>query len=343
MPELCIRHDGQQARIFKPFLPSLLILFTNAFNLPSMQKLLVTLVLAILATQILTAQNTWTGSSTSTQTNGNSALGGALSTSVRLVVSNTVNTNQTGISNYTSNTYSGTIWGLYNSVQSTGTGTKYGIYSYMPNFGTGNRYALYAKIDGTGDSRSAFFEGDMEAKGNFIIGANNGKFIFTNGWLGTEDFLAIAPNDAGLANTWRWGRGMTFWESGELAKSIDVATTRAFSINLNGTRTFEILGSGKVYAREVEVSLAAFPDYVFESEYPLLSLNALRDYIAENQHLPNMPSACEVEEKGIGLGDLALKQMEKIEELSLYILQLDERVQKLEQENIRLKEQLSKK
>lgn len=307
-----------------------------------MQKLRTTLVLIVLAIQILPAQNTWSGSSISTVTAGNSALGTSVSSSVRLSVSNTVNTNQTGISSYTNNTYSGTIWGIYNAVQSTGTGTKYGIYSYMPNIGSGNRYALYAKIDGTGDSRSAFFEGDMETKGNMIIGANNGKFIFTNGWSGSDDFLGIAPNDAGLANTWRWGRGLTFWESGEMAKAMDNATTRALSVNLNGTRTFEVLGNGKVYAREVEVSLAPFPDYVFESEYPLLSLDGLRSYIAENRHLPNVPSAEEVADCGIGLGELSTRQMEKIEELTLYILQLDERMKKLEAENALLREEIKK-
>ena len=161
--------------------------------------------------------------------------------------------------------------------------------------------------------------------------------------MGTDDFLSIAPNDAGLVNTWRWGRGLTFYESGEVAKSMDNSATRALSVNLNGTRTFEVLGSGKVYAREVEVSLAAFPDYVFESEYPLLSLDALRQYIAGNNHLPNIPSAAEVADCGAGLGDLAIRQMEKIEELTLYILQLDERIKKLEKENAALTGQSAKK
>jgi hypothetical protein len=172
------------------------------------------------------------------------------------------------------------------------------------------------------------------------MGANNGKFIFTHGWQAGDDFLGIAPNDAGLVNTWRWGRGLTFYESGELAKSVDNATTRAISVNLNGTRNFQVMGNGKVYAREVEVSLNTFPDYVFEHDYPLLSIDALRQYINRNNHLPNIPSACEVEENGIGLGELGIRQLEKIEELTLYILQLDERMKKLETENAALKQKI---
>lgn len=306
-----------------------------------MQKLFVSLALVLLTAQIVSAQNTWNGSSTSTATAGNASIGNlTISNAVRLQAYNTSNTIQTNFSSFYNNTYSGTIYGIYNETKSTGTGTKYGMYSYMPNLGSGNRYALYAKIDGTGDSRAAFFEGDTEVKGNLVLGANNGKFIITHGWVAGDDFMGFAPNDAGLANTWRWGRGLTFYESGELAKSMDNATTRAISVNLNGTRNFQVMGNGKVYAREVEVSLNTFPDYVFEQDYPLLSLDALRQYIGQNNHLPNIPSACEVEENGIGLGELGIKQLEKIEELTLYLLQLDERMKKLEAENATLKQQV---
>ena len=77
-----------------------------------MQKTLLNLALVLLTAQLVSAQNTWTGSSTSTQTNGNTALGTTISTSVRLSVFNNTNTNQTGISNYMSNTFVGDNWGI---------------------------------------------------------------------------------------------------------------------------------------------------------------------------------------------------------------------------------------
>ncbi|MEZ4740809.1 MAG: hypothetical protein R2818_15965 [Flavobacteriales bacterium] len=62
------------------------------------------------------------------------------------------------------------------------------------------------------------------------------------------------------------------------------------------TRTLRI-----IWAKEVEVTLANFPDYVFDKEYRLMPLEEVAAYIQANGHLPNVPSACEVEENGLGL------------------------------------------
>lgn len=80
----------------------------------------------------------------------------------------------------------------------------------------------------------------------------------------------------------------------------------------------------KLYAREVEVTSGTyqFPDYVFEDSYDLLSIDELDSYIQENKHLPNIPSAKEVEETGLKLGEMNIKLVEKIEELTLYIIEL---------------------
>ena len=61
-----------------------------------------------------------------------------------------------------------------------------------------------------------------------------------------------------------------------------------------------------------------------------MSLEELRKYSSKNNHLPGVKSADEVEKEGIGLGELTKVQMEKIEELTLYILQMEERIKQLE-------------
>lgn len=121
------------------------------------------------------------------------------------------------------------------------------------------------------------------------------------------------------------------------------ATDKGITLENGGVTNFQVMGDGRVFAREVEVTLSNFPDYVFANDYELMPLGQLKKYIETNHHLPNIPSAKEVEENGMGMGELNLKQVEKIEELTLYILQLDERLQKLEQENADLKKQLDKK
>lgn len=99
----------------------------------------------------------------------------------------------------------------------------------------------------------------------------------------------------------------------------------------NGTtRNFSVKANGEVYARKYTTTLAAIPDYVFASDYALMSFQELRDFIAVNKHLPNVPSAKEYEETGVDLGEMNRILLEKVEELTLYILLLEDRMKVLE-------------
>lgn len=73
-----------------------------------------------------------------------------------------------------------------------------------------------------------------------------------------------------------------------------------------------------------------FPDYVFEPDYELMPLTKLEDFVAEKKHLPGMPSAEEVKKEGVKLFEQNRLLVEKLEEAYLYILELQERVSRLE-------------
>ncbi|MES2777453.1 MAG: hypothetical protein V4722_24955 [Bacteroidota bacterium] len=86
---------------------------------------------------------------------------------------------------------------------------------------------------------------------------------------------------------------------------------------------YKLRVQGKIIAEELRVQLVnTWPDYVFAKNYNLRSLESLEEYIAQNQHLPNVPAAAEVEKSGIALGEMQSKMMEKIEEMTLYIIDL---------------------
>lgn len=103
--------------------------------------------------------------------------------------------------------------------------------------------------------------------------------------------------------------------------------------DMSGTNQFEVNEAGVVHCREVEVNMIPIPDYVFEPTYELMSLSDLRTYINENHHLPEVKSATEYEAEGhIDLGELSVKMLQKIEELTLYTLELEEKIQKLEEQ-----------
>lgn len=121
----------------------------------------------------------------------------------------------------------------------------------------------------------------------------------------------------------------------------DVALLVTGDGEINGTLEVDVLhATENLYSKEVHVMLPPFPDYVFEKDYPLMSLHELEVFIQENKRLPNMPSADEVAENGAELGDMQVRLTEKVEELTLYILEMNKRLEKLEEENERLKGQI---
>ena len=102
-----------------------------------------------------------------------------------------------------------------------------------------------------------------------------------------------------------------------------------------GTKTplAKLTVDGNICAKEVRVSLSGspcWPDYVFANDYELMKISDLKHYIQTNSHLPGIPSAAEVEENGVELGAATEMLLQKIEEMTLYIIQLEERIQQLE-------------
>ena len=93
---------------------------------------------------------------------------------------------------------------------------------------------------------------------------------------------------------------------------------------------------GKLTAKEIEVK-TGWCDYVFDKSYKLRPLEEVADFIQENKHLPNIPSASKVENEGLEIGDITKRMMEKIEELTLYAIDMNARMKSFEQEIADLK------
>lgn len=93
---------------------------------------------------------------------------------------------------------------------------------------------------------------------------------------------------------------------------------------------FTVTSDGNVYARRVKVKLGTFPDYVFNQDYNLLSLDSLELFIKQNRHLPEIPSQNSVINEGLDLGESNSLLLKKIEELTLYIIEQNKRITVLE-------------
>lgn len=123
-------------------------------------------------------------------------------------------------------------------------------------------------------------------------------------------------------------------------KGVNSTWTNLFHIGANGNVGIgtsnpqaKLAVKGTVLAQRVKVSVAAaeWPDYVFSKNYTLPSLQEVESYINQHQHLPDMPAAAEVAKDGQDLGEMNRKLVQKVEELTLYIIDLQKRIAALEQ------------
>ncbi|ELR68656.1 hypothetical protein C900_00167 [Fulvivirga imtechensis AK7] len=118
--------------------------------------------------------------------------------------------------------------------------------------------------------------------------------------------------------------------------------TAGGSVGIGTTNTFgyKLAVNGTIGAKEVNVEVtSAWPDYVFEENYNLTPLQDLEIYLKENKHLPGIPDAKTVEEEGVKLGEMNAKLLEKVEELTLYMIDFNKEMQVLKQNNNLLLEQ----
>ena len=99
------------------------------------------------------------------------------------------------------------------------------------------------------------------------------------------------------------------------------------------TLTLDVFGT--IHAHEVKVDNTGQPDFVFAPTYRLRPLTEVEKYVKANNHLPEIPSAAEVAQNGLSLGDMQNKLLQKVEELTLYMIEL-------KKENEALKEKIEK-
>jgi len=94
--------------------------------------------------------------------------------------------------------------------------------------------------------------------------------------------------------------------------------------------------AGNIHAQEVKVSIDAGADFVLNESYQLRTLEETEQFITRNNHLPEIPSEKEMVENGLHIGEMNIKLLQKIEELTLYMIDVNKRVSQLENDNSKL-------
>ena len=103
---------------------------------------------------------------------------------------------------------------------------------------------------------------------------------------------------------------------------------------------YELDVNGTVRAKEIIVSIDGWADYVFDDRYRLPPLDEVKRYIIENSHLPGFPPEKVLMKNGLGMSEMFALQMKKIEELSLYVLQLKETNDEIRNQNKQLSKRI---
>ncbi|MEP7372267.1 MAG: hypothetical protein ABI675_02690 [Chitinophagaceae bacterium] len=158
--------------------------------------------------------------------------------------------------------------------------------------------------------------------------------------LSEVDYVLARPGEIESGLVTKWANN-TLWSnlyirdgSNQLKASIKTTGTAEFNelrvgdISSIDTVTKLLVGGG-LFARLIKVNQDNWADYVFHAQYKLPALKQVKSFIGKNQHLPGVPSAAAIKKMGLDLGAMQKIMMEKIEELTLYVIKQDEKIQLL--------------
>jgi len=217
--------------------------------------------------------------------------------------------------------------------------------------GDNNGYlVLESNPNGTGDKNLYL---NFASTGNILIARGGGNVGIGTGITSPAQALDIEKNadyQLRLGNTagqgYNIGRNgttgfLTFYgdQSGYNGYSFGGVNGEKMRIDANGSvgigttpnALYKLDVKGAIRASEVQiVSLDNFADFVFEKNYKLPKLSEINAFIQINGHLPNIPSATEVKENGMSLVEMQVKLLQKIEELTLYAIEQQKRIEQLE-------------
>jgi hypothetical protein len=185
----------------------------------------------------------------------------------------------------------------------------------------GTTYGRQMNLGGTGIN---FYTNNEAFFGGAVFPTDTSLVIWSNS--NANNYLVLQPS-WGNTGVGTYTPNAKFHVNGaQLIGSNSSRIATGFALSVDGT----IMSEGNTV-----LNSTSWPDYVFEKDYKLMPLDELEKKIEELNHLPNIPSAEEIQKKGIDLGPMATKLVEKVEELTLYLIQM-------KKENNELKTRLEK-
>lgn len=182
----------------------------------------------------------------------------------------------------------------------------------------------------------------LHVNSNADVGAGQNPAFLVGTRTGTH--IAIDNNEIGAFNN--NGFSSLFINGSNSSSNTLINNTGTGKVGIGTTNPdAKLTVNGDIHAKEVRVDLNIPADYVFEKyytgnsslkeEYIMPSLNQVEAYTKENNHLPGIPSAKEIQEEGLQLGEMTNLLLQKIEELTLYTIEQQKRIEALENNQVK--------
>lgn len=188
------------------------------------------------------------------------------------------------------------------------------------NVGISNTTPAY-KLDVAGITRAAsyFVDAGMSSySGDYQFrsaDAYRGRLIwYSSAYAGLPSNSITVENPTGVPIA-------SFFENGNTAFGGNVA------IGTTNDHGYKLAVNGNVLAQKMRITQTGWPDYVFYPSYHLLSLTEVEAYIKVNKHLPGVSSAKQIEDNGLDVGENQAALLKKIEELTLYLIDINKRLE----------------
>lgn len=163
---------------------------------------------------------------------------------------------------------------------------------------------------------------------------SSGKLSLVSNGSSLGDVISLFGDRIGLKNMYGFGveDGTLYHKTFTgynwyINSNADEGISAIMSLNNN-----TLVLDGKIRCEEVKVEIINGQDYVFENNYELRTLEETKKFITEKKHLPEIPSAKEMEANGVSLGDMNMLLLKKIEELTLYQIELMEEIEDMKKE-----------
>lgn len=163
-------------------------------------------------------------------------------------------------------------------------------------------------------------------------GSNNGSILFGADVNDKDKNSRRGSWGIEYVSTDSEGYGLNFWKVGGFNYALFLQNNGNIGI---GTRSpaYKLDVIGTIRAREILVDLNGVggADFVFDTNYRLRPLSEVQSFIAENKHLPEIQSAKDMQQNGVSVNELQFQFLQKIEELTLYIIEQDQQIKDLQQ------------